>query len=524
MAFTPSRPVVEHHRVPFGIGEPRPRLSWTISASAQWRQAGYELEIVRRSGANTHVVRSPEQILVPWPDEPLGSRERVTVRVRVEGRDGSRSGWSPAAEIEAGLLEPSDWSARPVGGAWPEDPDSDDRRPALVRRAFEVTGQIAKARVYASAHGLYELEINGMQVGDDALSPGWTVYAKRLRYYTYDVTALLRDGENVIGSWLGDGWYRGRLGWRGGFRNLFGSDLSLIAQLEIHYADGRTQMIATDAGWLAATGPIVRTGNYDGEDYDARDERPGWSSPGYDPVGWTPVAVRDRDPATLVAPTGPPVRCTQELAPVAVLTTPSGRQVLDFGQNLVGRLRIRVRGHRGDPVVIRTAEVLQDGELYQRPLRDARSADTYVLAGRPEGEEWEPRFTFHGFRYAEIEGQAELDATRPRLPLRPGAHRLVLLLRPAARAAARERRVEHARQLRRHPDRLPAARRAGRLDGRSAGLRPHSGVPLRRLRDALLVASGRCGRAAARRDRAVVRAGDPVPRGVDADPAGRRVG
>ncbi len=410
MAFTPSRPVVEHHRVPFGIGEPRPRLSWTISASAQWRQAGYELEIVRRSGANTHVVRSPEQILVPWPDEPLGSRERATVRVRVEGRDGSRSGWSPAAEIEAGLLEPSDWSARPVGGAWPEDPDSDDRRPALVRRAFEVTGQIAKARVYASAHGLYELEINGMQVGDDALSPGWTVYAKRLRYHTYDVTALLRDGENVIGSWLGDGWYRGRLGWRGGFRNLFGSDLSLIAQLEIHYVDGRTQTIATDAGWLAATGPIVRTGNYDGEDYDARDERPGWSSPGYDPVGWTPVAVRDRDPATLVAPTGPPVRCTQELAPVAVLTTPSGRQVLDFGQNLVGRLRIRVRGHRGDRVVIRTAEVLQDGELYQRPLRDARSADTYVLAGRPEGEEWEPRFTFHGFRYAEIEGQAELDA------------------------------------------------------------------------------------------------------------------
>ena len=410
MACTPSRPVVEHHREPFGIGEPRPRLSWRISAAPAWRQAGYELEIVRGSEVRTHAVRSAEQILVPWPEEPLASRERATVRVRVEGVDGSRSEWGPAVEVEAGLLDPADWSARPVGGAWPEDPDTDDRRPALVRRAFDLGGDIVAARVYASAHGVYELEINGTRVGGDALSPGWTVYPKRLRYYTYDVTGLLRAGENVIGGWLGDGWYRGRLGWRGGFRNLFGSDLSLIAQLEIRYADGSTQTVATDAGWLAATGPIVRTGNYDGEDYDARDERPGWSSPGYDPIGWTPVAVRERDPATLVAPTGPPVRCTEEIAPVAVLTTPSGKRVLDFGQNLVGRLRIRVRGERGAQVVIRTAEVLQDGELYQRPLRDARSTDSYVLAGRPEGEEWEPRFTFHGFRYAEIEGPAELDA------------------------------------------------------------------------------------------------------------------
>ncbi len=409
MAFTPSRPAVEHHREPFGIGEARPRLSWTIPAPDEWRQAGYEIEVVRRSISRSHVVRSAEQILVPWPDEPLASRERATVRVRVQGSDRNWSMWSPATEIETGLLAPSDWVARPVGGAWPEDPDSDDRRPALVRRAFEVTGEIIGARVYASAHGLYELEINGTRVGDDALSPGWTVYPQRLRYYTFDVTSLLRAGENVIGGWLGDGWYRGRLGWRGGFRNLFGSDLSLIAQLELRYADGRTQTVATDAGWLAATGPIVRTGNYDGEDYDARDERPGWSSPGYDPVGWTPVAVRERDPATLVAPTGPPVRCTEEIAPVAELRTPSGKRVLDFGQNLVGRPRIRVRGERGAKVVIRTAEVLQDGELYRRPLRDARAEDSYVLAGRPDGEVWEPRFTFHGFRYAEVEGPDELD-------------------------------------------------------------------------------------------------------------------
>jgi alpha-L-rhamnosidase len=404
MTVTASAPRFEHHREAIGIGEPSPRLSWKTTAPAGWRQAAWEAEI--RTGdaaAYTGRIDSADSVLVPWPVDPLVSRQAATVRVRVWGEGGDSSEWSAPATVETGLLSPTDWLAVPVSGAWPEADDKDARRPARVRHDFPVDGVVAKARLYATAHGLYEVELNGARVGTDAFSPGWTVYGERLRYYTYDVTELLAEGDNAIGAWLGDGWYRGRLGWRGGFHDLFGSDLSLVAQLEITYADGRTQVVATGAGWTAATGPIVRTGLYDGEVFDARDETPGWSSAGFDSSAWTPVAIGTRDPATLVAPEGPPVRCIEEVLPISIVTTPSGAHVIDLGQNLVGRLRIRVSGAAGDTVTIRTAEVMQHGELYTRPLRDAKSTDVYTLAG--EGvEEWEPRFTIHGFRFAEITG------------------------------------------------------------------------------------------------------------------------
>jgi len=409
MTVTVSAPTFEHHREPLGIGEAAPRLSWRIDAPAGWTPASAVVEIERDGVARSFEIAGGESVLRDWPDAPLASRERVSVRVKVRGTGGDETAWSAAASAEAGLLAASDWIAMPVGGSWDEDPNSDDRRPSLVRRSFELDEAPVRARLYASAHGLYELELNGARVGDDAMSPGWTPYRDRLRYYSYDVTGMLAAGENVLGSWLGDGWYRGRVGWREGFRNVFGTDLSLIAQLELTFADGSTRVIATDDAWTAHPGPIVRSGNYDGEDYDARAELPGWSTPGYDASAWTRVVAARRDMSTLVAPSGPPVRCTEEVAAVAVTRSASGGVILDFGQNLVGRLRIRVRGEAGRTVTIRTAEVLQDGELYTRPLRSARSTDNYVLAGRAEGEEWEPRFTFHGFRYAEITGWPGLD-------------------------------------------------------------------------------------------------------------------
>jgi alpha-L-rhamnosidase len=402
---TLSSPRFEHHREALGIGESAPRLSWKTIAPAGWRQTAYEVEVTRGADVTSSGrIESRDSVLVPWVGEPLRSREAASVRVRVwGGAEEAPSEWSESSTVEAGLLHPSDWTAVPVGAAWPDPVDLDARRPPLVRREFELRAPVAHARLYASAHGLYEVELNGTRVGDDALSPGWTVYGTRLRYYTYDVTPLLAEGANAIGSWLGDGWYRGRLGWRGGFHNLFGSDLSLFAQLEVTYTDGTSETIATDDSWRASPGPIVRSGLYDGEIYDARDELPGWSTPGFDDSGWTPVALGSRDPATLVAPQGPPVRCTEEVAPIEVITTPSGTRVIDLGQNLVGRLRIRVNGSAGDTVTIRTAEVMQDGELYTRPLRDAKSTDVYTLRG--DGPEvWEPRFTIHGFRFAEITG------------------------------------------------------------------------------------------------------------------------
>ncbi|MET3511666.1 glycoside hydrolase family 78 protein [Plantibacter flavus] len=414
---TTSAPRFEHLREARGIGDATPRLSWTNLAPAGWEQHAAEIEITRDGRVTTTGrVATGESVLVAWPAAPLRSREVASVRVRVWGTDRGPgqavevSDWSPVATVEAGLLAPGDWVAVPVAADWDEEPESDTRRPPLLRRGFTVGAGLVSARLYLTAHGVYEAEINGRRVGDEALAPGWTSYASRLRTATHDVTELLHPGDNAIGSWMGDGWYRGRLGWRGGFRNLFGSDLSLIAQLELRYENGRVETIATDEHWRASFGPIVSSGNYDGEHYDAREELPGWSEPGFDDSGWAGVRIGTRDPATFVAPQGPPVRATQEVAPIAVLTSPSGKRILDLGQNLVGRLRIRVTGPAGETVVIRTAEVMQEGEIYTRPLREAKATDSYTLAGRPApadggpAEEWEPRFTIHGFRYAEITG------------------------------------------------------------------------------------------------------------------------
>ncbi|WP_460798852.1 family 78 glycoside hydrolase catalytic domain [Microbacterium sp. GXF0217] len=404
MSVTVDAPRIEHHREPIGIGERMPRLTWRISAAPDgWAQRAYRVDIERDGIRHSSQVESAEQVLVDWPGDPLNSRDVVSVAIAVRGEDGEWSRPSEATILETGLLEPGDWIARPIGAIRNENPHSDERRPSLVRTGFDAREDIVRARLYATAHGVYEAEINGMRVGDDALSPGWTVYGARLRYYTYDVTHLVNAGTNAIGAWLGDGWYRGRLGWRGGFRNVYGTDQSFLGQLELTYADGTRQVVATDGTWKSAASPILMSGLYDGEDYDAREEHAGWSSPGFDDSGWDVTQERHRDPATLVAPTAPPVRATQELRPIAVLTGPSGSRILDFGQNLVGRVRLRVHAEAGTTITLRTAEVMQDGEIYTRPLRAARSTDNYTAAGR-DVEEWEPRFTFHGFRYVEVTG------------------------------------------------------------------------------------------------------------------------
>jgi alpha-L-rhamnosidase len=408
-----SAPTFEHLREPFGIGVASPRLSWKLVANPGFEQTAYQVEAVRPSGRTENApVASSEQVLVEWPFPPLASREAAMLRVRVQNGAGEWSAWSPSATVEAGLLEPSDWRAVPVGGAWEEDPEA-ERRPSLVRREFSLPDDVVRARLYVTAHGLAEVEINGKRIGQDALAPDWTVYGERLTYRTYDVFDALRSGDNAIGAWLGDGWYRGRIGFHGGYPNMYGSDLSLIAQLEVTHADGRRTTIATDADWTAGFGPIHRSNLYFGEHYDARDEVHGWSLPGFAGGGFSPVAVGYRDAATLLAPQGPPVRNTQVVAPVEVTTSPSGATVVDFGQNLVGRLRIRVSGTRGTTVQLRHAEVMQNGEIYTRPLRGALATDRYTLRGATDSAEvWEPRFTFHGFRYAEITGwPGEFDAS-----------------------------------------------------------------------------------------------------------------
>jgi alpha-L-rhamnosidase len=204
------------------------------------------------------------------------------------------------------------------------------------------------------------------------------------------------------GVFLGDGWYRGRLGPHGGRRNNYGDRLALLAQLEVTHPDGSTTVVVSDDAWRAATGPILAADLYDGETHDARLELTGWTTPGYDDSAWQGIRVLARPTSGLVAPTGPPVRRTELIAPVATMRSPSGMLIVDFGQNLVGRLRIRVRGEPGHTVTLRHAEILEDGELCVRPLRQAAATDRYTLRSDAD-ETWEPRFTFHGFRYAELD-------------------------------------------------------------------------------------------------------------------------
>lgn len=390
----------EYHRTPIlGSGEARPRLSWiTVTDTPSWTQAAYEVEV---NGVSCGRVESTDQVHVPWPGESLGSRARAAVRVRTWGTDDSESSWSSLLHLETGLLDPTDWVASWITPVTLDPADVSAPAPFL-RRSFAAKDRpVRSARLYVTSAGVNRVHLNGTAIGDHVLSPGWSSYSHRLRYITHDVTDLVRSGDNVIGAVLADGWWRGHLGWNMD-RNVYGDRLGLLAQLEITYDDGSVEIVGTDDQWRTATGPILASDIYNGETYDARRELVGWDRPGYDDSDWGPTQVFEPKVGALVAPPGPPIRRTQELAVRELITTPSGRTLLDFGQNLVGRLRITVDGPAGVELTLRHAEVLEHGELGVRPLRNAKATDRYILRGG--GETWEPEFTFHGFRYAEIEG------------------------------------------------------------------------------------------------------------------------
>jgi alpha-L-rhamnosidase len=381
-----------------GLGTSAPRLSWQLPAAPQgYRQGAYEVEVRRGDAIDVIRVESDEQVLVPWPASPLTSRERAVVRVRVRPASPDHGDWSPWSEpagVEAGLLSERDWTARFVS---PRRLGGLDSPAPVLRTNADLPAGIERARLYVTAHGLYEPTLNGSRVGDHQLAPGWTSYAHRLRYQTFDVTDLVRPGINTLEVLLGNGWYRGRLGFTGS-RALYGDRLALLAQLEVATTDGAVHVVATDGSWTATESAVLADDLYDGQRTDL----------GRDPLGRggdeDAVEVVDADLSRLVAPDGPPVRITEVVPAVELLTSPSGRTLVDFGQNVVGWVRLRVRGlPAGSEVSVRHAEVLDDGELGVRPLRTAKATDSYLTAGGDE-EVLEPSLTFHGFRYAEVNG------------------------------------------------------------------------------------------------------------------------
>ncbi len=272
------------------------------------------------------------------------------------------------------------------------------------RKGFIIAKPLASARLSITALGLYEAEINGQVVGDHVFAPGWTDYSVRVPYQTYDVSSYLKEGENAMGAILGDGWYCGHMAWIG--RRLYGEKPSLCASLELHYKDGSSEKILTDTTWKTATGPIIQNDFLMGEDYDARFELGSWSSPGYDDKTWfqsqSPKLDTFPEP---VDPIGPPVRRIEQIQPVISRELQVGHnrsRTYDFKQNFSGRLRVRVKAKAGTTFCFRHAEILNpDGSPYYDNLRAAKATNYYTCKG--DGiEVWEPRFTFHGFRYAEV--------------------------------------------------------------------------------------------------------------------------
>ncbi len=325
-----------------------------------------------------------------------------TVRVRVVGNDGAESPWSEPLTVEAGLLDADDWQATFVGPAWDEDLESPQPAPYL-RRAFALPSPATRARLYVTALGVYEIELNGRRIGDHVLAPGWTSYHHQLRYDTFDVTDAVQQGDNVIGAMLGDGWYRGALV-ENLQRNRYGNRLGLLCRLEITHADGSITVVTSDEEWRSVDRADPRDRAVRGR--DLRRAR-GAHRLVERRLRRLDVECRSRPSNTtshtLTAPSTAPIRVTERIAPVAILTSPSGRTIVDFGQNLVGVIELTVDGPAGTELTLRHAEVLQDGELCTEPLRKAIATDRYTLRGGGP-ETWRPRFTFHGFRFAEITG------------------------------------------------------------------------------------------------------------------------
>lgn len=385
------------------VAVPAPRLGWRIDVDdSAWRQAFAEISWERGGLTSTALIEGAHRLRVEWPFAPLAPHERGVLRVRVTGEDGIAGEWSAPVSVVAAFLGAGEWRAKWIGHPAPQQ----HAQPVVLRREFDGSS-VVRATLYATAVGAYQATVNGEDVDDHVFKPGWTPFGARTVHDTTDVTALVRDGANCLSIRLAGVWATERFGFRQNARPRYGEQARVAAQVLLEFADGSHEWVVTDASWRAATGMLRESGLYEGEQVDARArlvDSAGVDSaqPGFDDAGWAPVALV-QDEVVPGARISPPVRRIEEIAPRDVLPGEDGATIVDFGQNLVGRLRIRVSGPAGTTVTLRHAEVLENGRLGTRPLRRAVATDRYTLAGAEE-EVWEPEFTFHGFRYAEISG------------------------------------------------------------------------------------------------------------------------
>ncbi len=407
----------EFKKNPIGIAALQPRFSWKIKSQVHnLLQTGYQINVATDYKFSKNMIvwqsgklPSNESVLVAYKGSALKSGTRYYWQVKVWDNNSKESKWSDPAFFEMGLLNSADWKAQ-----WIEPVQDTTQHIAspFIRKEVSLNKKITSARAYITSHGLYQFYINGKKIGDGVLTPGWTSYNKRLQYQVYDVTNLLQQGKNALAAMLGDGWYRGPLGWVSAW-GIYGKTLGLLAQIHIQYADGSEEMIGTDDSWKSTQdGPIILDGIYDGENYDARKEMPGWNQAGFDDSKWKPVHLASYDNRILIASQNVPMRKIQELKPIKIFKTPRGTLVADMGQNMVGWIRLKVKGESGRTVTVRHAEVLDKyGEFYTKNLRAASASLEYTLKGNG-AEVYEPHFTFMGFRYVALDnypGELTLD-------------------------------------------------------------------------------------------------------------------
>jgi len=394
---------------PLGIDAPQPRLSWQIEdndhkpTTRGLQQTAYQVlvassqELLQNNKGDlwdSGRVESNNTSQIEYKGaQPLKSRQQCFWKVKTWLTGGASAASQPAS-WEMGLLQPADWKAKWVEGA------------GYLRKTLKLAAKpVARARLYVTALGLYQMNINGQRVGDVLFGPEWTDYNKRIRYQEYDVTAMLRKGDNVMAGLVGHGWYSGTIG--NGHNRFWGKVPALFAQLEVTYADGTGECVVTDASWKTAASPILASDFMLGENYDARLEVKGWDAPGLDESAWTPVNVREEKPRPLESQVTEPVRKISEIKVVAIKEPKPGCWTFDLGQNMVGYVRLKVAAPAGTKLTIRHAEMLDpEGTVYTQNLRQAPSVDTYICKGTGV-EIFQPHFTFHGFRYVEVTGLTE---------------------------------------------------------------------------------------------------------------------
>ncbi|GKX31476.1 alpha-L-rhamnosidase [Vallitalea longa] len=392
----------EYQRNPIGIDVKKPRFSWEIvSKKKNVIQRAYQIQCSNNENFeeryliwDTGLVSSNQSNQIVYKGVELSAFDRVYWRVMVETNEGA-SAFSDVAYFEMGFLD-TQWL-----GKWITSDvkfHANEQCP-ILKKNIVLTDTPTSARMYITSLGMYQSAINNNKVNQDLLAPGWTSYNHHLQYQTYDIKDMLVKGENEIAITLGSGWYMGRIGFKkdGRPENRYGDTVAMLAQIEVKYADGQSQIIATDASWKSDQSAILFSGIYDGEYYDARKE----STKNYDELSWVRV-YKPENQFDIVGQVTPGVRVIDEISPIELITTPNGDKVLDFGQNMVGGVKVSAQGNKGDRIYLKHGEIMLNNEFYNINMRSAKTEVLYTLKG--EGvETFEPHFTFFGFRYVKIE-------------------------------------------------------------------------------------------------------------------------